>query len=252
MKQNVIQAVAVRREGSALAMLMAIPLLATGAGALAQDSSATQGAGSWRVSPALSVERVVPSASPKQLQQPENSVAVQVRYPLRYGYVGTSSAFGEVGPYSCDAFSVHAGVATSGSEDRQPQLIRIAKEGRMRSGGGMYTCDYQVSELPLDQTVTLRVGIGSPREPSTEAWVGGSEAQPPQGQFRAIVDGIRSLQLNAGQPRAGLVFEMTYAAPLAVLPTYYEQLQLKPSAPTRGASRLLQRRPAHSAGQTGP
>lgn len=252
MKQNIIQTNVVRRECSVLAMLMAIPLLATGTGAPAQDSSVTQAAGSRRVSPTLSVERVQPSASPKQLQQPEQSVTVQVRYPLRYGYVGTSSAFGEVGPYSCDAFSVHAGVATSASEDRQPQLIRIAKEGRMRGDGGMYTCDYQVSGLPFDQTITLRVGIGSPREPSTEAWVGGSEAQPPQGQFRAIVDGIRNLQLNASQPRSELVFEMTYAAPLAVLPTYYEQPQLTPSAPALGVPRLLQRRPVRSAGQTGP
>ncbi len=75
----------------------------------------------------------------------------------------------------------------------------------------MYVCEYLVGELPFDKPVVVGVTMRSPRDPSTQPWMDGSESQPTQGQKRVIVDGRRSLQLTATAPRASLVFEMVYA-----------------------------------------
>ena len=148
----------------------------------------------------------------RELSQPENTIRVEVRYPTAYGYKNAAGVF-DPAPNSCDAFSVKAAPVTAGRprENRQLEMIQIAKQARMRDSNGVYVCEYLISYLLLDQPINVRVGVGSPREPSTEAWMGGSEAQPAQGQRRAIADDSRTVLLTANQPRASLTFDMTYS-----------------------------------------
>ena len=160
--------------------------------------------------------------------QPENTVKVRVRYKKELGYKGDANAFGDVGPTSCNAFSVSA--AFGSGRPRNP--VRVSSDSRMEDAGGYYVCSYLVSDLPLDQTITIAAGMSS-NSLGTEPWRGGSLSQPSPGQQRTIIivsgraptlaapagtlDAPRRgpLQLNSvtltqTQPRATLSFEMVY------------------------------------------
>ncbi|MEP7147545.1 MAG: hypothetical protein ABI857_01500 [Acidobacteriota bacterium] len=137
--------------------------------------------------------------------QPENTIKVRVRYKKEYGYRGDTSAFGYIGPTSCDAFVISPAVGSGRPKD----LIRISSDSKMEDVGGYYVCSYLVSFLPLNQTITINASVSS----TSEAWKGGSQAQPPPGQQRMIWKGIQNVTLTAAQPRAAMVFEMVYAPP---------------------------------------
>ena len=77
----------------------------------------------------------------------------------------------------------------------------------MQESFGYYTCKYVVGGLPLNVPVKITVTIVNNRE----AWLGGSLAQPPPSQQRAIQNGIQNATLTEARPRATLVFEMVYA-----------------------------------------
>jgi hypothetical protein len=139
---------------------------------------------------------------------PANAIRVNVRYRKEYGYRGDTNAFGNVGPTSCDAFHIDAAVG-DGSVQAQ-NLISIGGEGTMKTVGGDYVCTYLISELPFNETI--RVSVSLPRNLTTEQWKGGSLAQPPPGQQRAILDQKRTVTLTEGQPSATQVFEMVYAS----------------------------------------
>ena len=145
-----------------------------------------------------------------QLAQPEDTIRVEVRYPTAYGYKNTSELFAS-GPSSWDAFAVDAIPQHRSRDDRQPVLIKIAATPGMRNFNGNYVCEYLVSYLPLDEPIDVNVRVGTPRNPSTEAWIGGEDAQPAPGQQRVIANGARTVELTANQPRAAFVFEMIYA-----------------------------------------
>ena len=141
--------------------------------------------------------------------QPENTIKVRVRYRKAYGYRGDTSAFGYIGPTSCDAFSVFATLG----EGRPRNPYRISSDSKMEDVGGYYVCTYLVSDLPLNQTITINVSVSSNSNLPTEAWKGGSQAQPPPGQQRMIWNGIQKVMMTQAQPRATVVFEMVYAPP---------------------------------------
>ena len=141
--------------------------------------------------------------------QPEKTINVRVRYKKEYGYKGDTSAFGYIGPTSCDAFSVSP-VLGSG---RYENLIGISSDSKMEDVGGYYVCTYLVSDLPLNQTITINVTLSSSRGLRTETWKGGSQVQPPPGQQRMIWNGIQKATLTESTPRATMVFEMVYAPP---------------------------------------
>lgn len=143
----------------------------------------------------------------EDLSQPQNSIRIEVRYPLAYGYkdaAGTSDANAD----SCGAFSIFAFPATK-VRPRAP--TRIETQAPMRSANDSYICEYLILDQPLDATVTVRVAMSDQRAAGSEAWLGGSEAQPPSGLRRTIVDGDRQIVLTANRRRASLRFEMLYA-----------------------------------------
>jgi hypothetical protein len=138
--------------------------------------------------------------------QPENSIKVRVRYKKEFGYKGEASAFGNVGMTSCNAFSVSAAVA-DGLRRRNP--IPISSDSKMAEAGDYYICSYLVSEIPLDQSISISVGVSG--SDLSAAWQGGGNSQPPAGQQRTILDPTRTAALNSHQPRARLSYEMVYA-----------------------------------------
>lgn len=139
--------------------------------------------------------------------QPDNTIRVRVRYRREYGYRGDTSAFGYIGPTSCDAFSVFAALGSG----RPPNPVRISTDSKMEDAGGYYVCSYLVSDLPLNQAITINTSMSSNRGLPTEVWKGGSNPQPPPGQERLIQNGIQNVTLTNSTPRAALVFEMVYA-----------------------------------------
>jgi hypothetical protein len=139
--------------------------------------------------------------------QPENSITVRVRYRKAFGYKGDTGPFGYLGPTSCDAFSIS--LAPPEGSPRQRDPYRISTDFKMADVGNYYVCNYLLSDIPLDQAMTVSVGISG--ENLSAAWNGGAEAQPPEGKQRTILDATRTAMLNVPQPRARLSYEMVYA-----------------------------------------
>jgi hypothetical protein len=164
---------------------------------------------------------------------PANAIRVNVRYRKEYGYRGNANAFGDVGPTSCDAFSVNV-VAGEGLYRPGEYLISISSDGTMKAMGGDYVCTYLISELPLNETIRISVTLS--RSIATEQWKGGREAQPPPGQQRTIADGKRTLTLTESKPHAALVFEMSYSSLPLKLPNQPVPQQRKFPAPSPGGA----------------
>lgn len=158
---------------------------------------------------------------------PADAIRVNLRYRKDYGYKGSTNAFGDVGPTSCDAFSVN--VSAGDNNVRQKYLINISSDFTMKEVGGYYVCAYLISELPLNETI--RISLTVARDTATEPWNGGKDAQPPAGQQRTILDGKRNVTLNESQPSATLIFEMVYAATPLKLPKQPIPITKLPASP---------------------
>ncbi len=144
--------------------------------------------------------------------QPDNSIRVQVRYPVAYGYKDAGGLFDSL-PNSCGAFRID--VVGFAYVPGRP-LIGIHTQAPMRTSNAMYVCDYLVTDVPLGEPVTLRVAMSNQGAAASEAWQGGSD-QPSGGQRRSIVNGERQLTLGGDHPRAIEVFDMVYAGGLSDL-----------------------------------
>ena len=144
--------------------------------------------------------------------QPENTIKVSVRYKKEYGYVGETNAFGYVGPTSCSAFSVSVVIGDGSAQRLNP--TRVSSDSKMEEAGGYYTCNYLLSDIPLNQPTRVTVGMSGLDQ--SGAWKGGSHAQPAPGQQRTIIivsgRAGSSLILTATQPRAQQLFEMVYTS----------------------------------------
>ena len=155
-----------------------------------------------------STTEVERGASTQELSQPENSIRVEVRYPIAYGYKDAKGAL-DPGPDSCAAFYLSA---FPHSGHRIDWGTSIATQNAMRSSNGMYVCEYLISNLPLNQRIGVRVAMSDQRAAGSEPWLGGSQAQPPAGQRRTIVDGdAQVVVLTDSRPRASLSYEMAYS-----------------------------------------
>ncbi len=90
--------------------------------------------------------------------------------------------------------------------------------------GDYYVCHFTVTDLPLHRAINVQVEIDERFLPPdykgfdrsvrlTAPWVGGSEPQPPSGQFRTIKGntGLLGVTLTEQRPHAELTFEMFYA-----------------------------------------
>lgn len=116
-----------------------------------------------------------------ELLQPSHSVRVNVHYPETYGYVTSAGAFGGSGPFSCDAFSVSV-VSTV----IPTHMMRFDNATVMHLSAGEYICQYTQEDLLLNVPIDVHVAMADSSALQTEAWLGGSESKPPQGQHRAI------------------------------------------------------------------
>lgn len=141
--------------------------------------------------------------------QPPNSIRVAVRYKKEYGYKSDRGLF-DPGPSSYSAFSISAKLETT---DRPRDPLLISNEGKLRDSGGFYICDYLVSDVPLNETITIIIGLADQRITPFEKWKGGSQTQPPRGYRRVILDATQRVTLTKREPRASLVFEMVYDLP---------------------------------------
>lgn len=139
--------------------------------------------------------------------QPANTIKVSVRYRKELGYKGDTNAFGNIGPTSCEAFSVSVNVFDGPARPQNP--IPISSDSRMTDAGDYYVCNYLASEIPLDKEIRVIVGLS--RSDLSATWKGGTEAGPPAGQQRTVVDVTRTAVLSASQPRARLSYDMVYA-----------------------------------------
>jgi hypothetical protein len=133
-----------------------------------------------------------------------------VRYPTAYGYqyANGRGAFGDLGPYSCDAFDVSYRVAPQ--DTARHGLIGMSTGMPMRRENSRYVCEYEISNLPRQEPITVRVAMSGHRTSSGDVWAGGSQPRPGRQQSRTIVDGEQRATLTAERPSAVLSFEMVY------------------------------------------
>jgi hypothetical protein len=153
-------------------------------------------------------------ATAQELSQPEDSIRVEVRYPMAYGYrdAQSQSAFGGEGPDSCYAF--HIDVIADRQDPEVHGLVGIEYGAKpMRNSNGMYICEYLISNLQHEALISVRVAMTGDRTSAGDAWLGGSQPRPGRQQRREILDDEQSVVLTADQPRASLSFEMIYAGP---------------------------------------
>ena len=141
--------------------------------------------------------------------QPPNSIRVAVRYKKEYGYKSDRGLF-DPGPNSYSAFTISAKLDPI---DRPRDPILISNEGRMREVEGFYICDYLISDVPLNENITITIGFADQRMTPFETWKGGSQTQPPRGYRRVILDATRQVKLTRREPRASIIFEMVYDLP---------------------------------------
>lgn len=137
--------------------------------------------------------------------QPSNTVRVQIRYPLNYGYRDAAGLF-DASPNSCSAFRIEAIPAAY----KPGALIGIATEPHMRTSNDNYVCEYLVSDLPVGEPISLRVSMSDQGAAAAQPWTGGRE-QPSAGQRRTILNGSRQVILPPERPRALEVFDMVYS-----------------------------------------
>jgi hypothetical protein len=144
---------------------------------------------------------------------PLNAARVHIRYKKAMGYANTSP-FGNSGPYTCGAFAVSATAllgapGTLGSE--KAVGTSIVREAIMRELGDYYICDFTITDLPLNKTITIRASIGPEPQYVTGRWEGGTEPQPPPGYKRALnYGGMRSVTLSSRSLRAFVDFVMEF------------------------------------------
>jgi hypothetical protein len=140
---------------------------------------------------------------------PSNAVRIYVRYSKDYGYVSTSTAFGNVGPYSCNAFTVDA--HTGGLGSYKSVGSSIVNPATMRTEGSYYVCGFTITGLPQNQTVSVSAGMVNDASILTGAWLGEGRPRPPRGYERTILRGLQSITLTSKNTFEIVTFEMVYA-----------------------------------------
>ena len=140
---------------------------------------------------------------------PANAVRIYIRYRKALGFVSTATAFGNVGPYSCDAFTVDA--HTGGLGAYQNAGNSIVNPAKMRTEGSDYVCGFTITGLPDNKAVTVSAVVDNEPRFLTGPWLGEGQPRPPRGSVRSILRGVQNLTLTKGNPSGIVTFEMTYA-----------------------------------------
>jgi hypothetical protein len=141
------------------------------------------------------------------VQQAAHSLLIDLRYPVAYGYKDTAGPGGTT-PDSCSAFFISVRPASGVRVDAPPRIDTL---GPMRRSIDNYVCTFVVAGLPFDAPLLARVVMSDQRAAGSAVWQGGSQAQPPGGQRRTIVDAERTFELTAARPKAAMRFEMVYS-----------------------------------------
>jgi len=141
---------------------------------------------------------------------PANAVRIYIRYSNALGYLSTSTAFGNVGPYSCDAFTIDSRIAAGlgGSKSADGSIV---SPSRMRTEGSYYVCGFTIADLPLNQAITVSAGMVNDSRILTGPWLGEGQPRPPGGYERSILKGLQSITLSDRNPSDVVTFEMVYA-----------------------------------------
>jgi hypothetical protein len=143
---------------------------------------------------------------------PPHTILVRIRYKQELGYNDDHDTSGDKGPFSCAAFQVRATVlergapGTSGVEKR---VGSIQPHEPMRAGDGLYSCWFDISDLPFRQAVNISGSVRDGPRYLRERWMGGQEPQPPSGYIRTVL-GSQSVTLTSQQPSALVDMEMVY------------------------------------------
>ena len=141
---------------------------------------------------------------------PSNAVRIYIRYSKAYGYLSTSTAFGNVGPYSCNAFIVDTRIVAALGRYKSVGSS-IVNPGTMRTEGNYYVCGFTITELPLNQAITVSAGMDNDARILTGPWLGEGQPRPPRGYERSILKGLQSITLTNRNPSEIVTFEMVYA-----------------------------------------
>lgn len=147
---------------------------------------------------------------------PAHAVRIYVRYSTSYGYLANSTAFGKLGPYSCDAFTVDArmiaGVGSSKSVGGS-----IVNPAAMRTEGNDYVCGFTITDLPQNQAISVSATVDNKSSILIGPWLGEGQPRPPSGYERAILKGLQNIILTNQNPFEIVTFEMVYA-PVSATP----------------------------------
>jgi len=169
-------------------------------------------------------------------------ISGEVRWKKEFGLPYNSGHESRpVHPYPCQVFKVRSTVlAIAEPPLRFPPGTSVevgtvkgkdfGTAGPPREDGDYYSCRFNVTDLPLNKTIDIRVDIDPSFLPPdytgfdrsvryTAPWVGGSQPQPPDGQYRKFT-GFRKVILSQSNPNERVVFEMIY-----------EVLKLEPRVP---------------------
>ena len=140
------------------------------------------------------------------------SVRVEIRYRKQLGY----QAMSPQGPTSCSVFELHFKVDDGSDRGQLERVIkdedRNDEDRKMADMGRYYACSFFIPDLRQDNkvTVTPKIPLNSM---ATQAWLGGPQAQPPDGARRVIADETKSITVTQSAPRPTLVFVMLYSEP---------------------------------------
>jgi hypothetical protein len=159
-------------------------------------------------------------------------ISGEVRWKKEYGLpYNTGHESRPVHPYPCQVFKVRSTILAPAEPPLKfPPGTSVevgtlkgkdfGTAGPPREDGDYYTCHFNVTDLPLNKTIDIRVDIDPSFLPPdytgfdrsiryTAPWVGGSQPQPPAGQFRQFT-GFSKVTLSKSTPNARVIFEMQY------------------------------------------
>ena len=160
-------------------------------------------------------------------------IAGEVRWKKEYGLpYNTSNDGRSTHPYPCQVFKVRSTIVVTATPPITLPAGTSADVGTIkgkdfgtagppRGDGDYYICRFTVADLPFNRAINIQVDIDPSFLPPgytgfdrsirlSAAWIGGSEPQPPAGNYRKFI-GNKSVTLTEAQTNAKLVFEMVYA-----------------------------------------
>src|SRR5437588_2705296 len=161
------------------------------------------------------VRGLLPPDTPGRLSP--QSILARIRYRTELGYLELRTDLTNKSlPSSCRAFDVSfttlsTAPATFGQSMRAGSVVEQYDQMREGDGGdsGMYSCWFMVSDLPLNRPIIVSGSVINDPLFLTRPWLGGKEAKPKLGQYRAVQDSPTGTRTSS-QPSATVDLVMDY------------------------------------------